>query len=75
MKIARATEGEDVKAIESGDVIEFRGTEGSQSALVLLASDNALIIDLCDGSTPMSVLASDLEELRVFDPVALQIAA
>ena len=77
MKIVstRGPKGADVQAIHSGDVIEFRGADGNQSALVLLASEDGLIIDLCDDSTPISVRLDELEDVRVFDPYALQIAA
>jgi len=61
--------------IQSGDVIEFEGPEGTTTALVLLASGDALILDTLDGSTPVSVLTTELPGLRVFDPVALERAA
>ena len=61
--------------INSGDVIEFEGPEGTTSALVLLASGDALILDTLDGSTPVSVLTWELEGVRVFDPVALELLA
>jgi hypothetical protein len=61
--------------IHSGDVIEFEGPEGTTSALVLLASGDALILDTLDGSTPVSVLTCELEGVRVFDPVALELLA
>ena len=54
--------------ITSGDVIEFAGKKGPISALVLLASGDALIIDLLDCSTPRSVLAYELAGVRRFDP-------
>lgn len=53
-------------ALAIGDVIEFEGPEGPVSALVLLAHDDAVIIDLCDGTTPMSVLLEELGDLRVY---------
>jgi hypothetical protein len=43
--------------------------------LVLLASGDALILDTLDGSTPVSVLTCELEGVRVFDPVALELLA
>ena len=49
-----------MQAIQSGDVVEFDGPEGPTSALVLLAHDDALILDLLDDSTPVSVLANEL---------------
>jgi hypothetical protein len=64
-----------MSSIHSGDVIEYEGPEGTTTALVLLASGDALILDALDGSTPVSVLTSELPGLRVFDPIALELAA
>jgi len=38
------------------------------SALVLLATGDAVILDTCDGSTPVVVRLIDLGPVRVFDP-------
>ena len=64
-----------MNAIQSGDVIEFEAPEGAVSALVLLAHDDALILDLLDDTTPVSVLASELAGLRVFVPETIDLAA
>jgi hypothetical protein len=64
-----------MQTVKTGDVIEFETREGTVSALVLLASNDALIVDLLDGSTPLSVLRSELEGVRVFDPEVLDLAA
>jgi hypothetical protein len=64
-----------MQAIQSGDVVEFDGPEGPTSALVLLAHDDALILDLLDDSTPVSVLANELTGLRVFVPESFDVAA
>jgi hypothetical protein len=53
--------------IRSGDVIEFEGPDGPTSAMVLLASGDALIIDLLDGRTPQAVQTFELQGVRVFD--------
>ncbi len=45
----------------NGDVI---------SALVLLAADEAVILDACDGSTPFVVKRDELVEYRKFVPSA-----
>ena len=45
--------------IDAGDVI---------SALVLLAADEAVILDACDGSTPFVVKRDELVEYRKFVP-------
>ena len=54
--------------IEAGDVIEL--TRGGEvvSALVLLAADEAVILDACDGSTPFVVKRDELVEYRKFVP-------
>ena len=64
-----------MEVVNSGDVIEYEGVEGTTSALVLLASGDALILDLLDGSTPFAVLLEELEGVRVFNPITLDIAA
>ncbi|CAN5533258.1 hypothetical protein BH10ACT2_BH10ACT2_14110 [soil metagenome] len=38
------------------------------SALVLLAAGDSLILDTCDGSTPVVARLIDLGPVRVFDP-------
>ena len=38
------------------------------SAIVLLAAGDAVILDPCDGSTPVVVRLVDLGPVRVFDP-------
>ena len=42
---------------------------------MLLASGDSLILDTLDGSTPVAVLSWELEGVRVFDPIALDLAA
>ncbi len=56
--------------IESGDVIEITVGDDVVSALVLLAADEALILDVCDGSTPFVVKRDELVEYRKFVPSA-----
>ena len=41
------------------------------TALVLLAADEAVILDLCDGSTPFVVKRDELVDYRKFEPVAV----
>ena len=53
--------------IEAGNVLEFMLNGEWVSALVLLANDHAVILDLCDGSTPVVMEAQDLREYRLFD--------
>jgi magnesium-transporting ATPase (P-type) len=54
--------------IETGDVIEVTVGDDVVSALVLLAADQAVILDACDGSTPFVVKRDELVEYRKFNP-------
>jgi hypothetical protein len=54
--------------IETGDVIELTVGDDVVSALVLLAAEEALILDACDGSTPFVVKRDELVEYRKFNP-------
>lgn len=56
--------------IETGDVIELTIGDDVVSALVLLAADEAVILDACDGSTPFVVNRDELVEYRKFVPSA-----
>lgn len=59
-----------MERIETGDVIELVLNGEPTTALVLLASENAVILDACDGSTPFVVKQDELVDYRKFDPVA-----
>ncbi|MEQ1873913.1 MAG: hypothetical protein ABL953_09310 [Ilumatobacteraceae bacterium] len=54
--------------IRTGNVIELDIDGVAVSALVLLAAGDAVILDTCDGSTPVVVRLIDLGPVRVFDP-------
>jgi hypothetical protein len=54
--------------IDTGDVIEITRGDSVISALVLLAADEAIILDACDGSTPFVVKRDELVEYRKFVP-------
>jgi hypothetical protein len=54
--------------IETGDVIEIIHGGDMISALVLLATDEAVILDACDGSTPFVLKRDELVEYRKFVP-------
>ena len=54
--------------IESGDVLEIDRDGELISALVLLATEDAVILDACDDTTPFVVRRSDLVEYRRFAP-------
>ena len=65
---ATATAASTAVRLRTGDVIEIEIAGELTSALVLLASGDAVILDACDGSTPFVVRLSDLGDVRVFDP-------
>ena len=53
--------------VMTGDVVEFDLEGGPVTALILLATPEAVILDACDGSTPFVVDPSALANVRVFD--------
>jgi hypothetical protein len=54
--------------LETGDVIEMQIGSEVVSALVLLASDEAVILDACDGTMPFVVERHELVAFRRFEP-------
>lgn len=54
--------------IETGDVLEIERDGEMISALVLLATADAVILDACDDSTPFVIRRSDLVDYRLFSP-------
>lgn len=56
--------------IATGDVIEMMIEGEWTTAMVLLATDEAIILDLCDGSTPVVSRADELGDYRLFDAAA-----
>ena len=56
--------------LEAGDVIELTRGDDVVTALVLLAADEAIILDACDGSTPFVLKRDELIEYRKFVPTA-----
>ena len=56
--------------IDTGDVIELSRGDDVITALVLLAADEAVILDACDGSTPFVLKRDELIEYRKFVPSA-----
>ncbi|MCU1367943.1 MAG: hypothetical protein JWL72_3689 [Ilumatobacteraceae bacterium] len=54
--------------IETGDVLEILRDDELISALVLLATEDAVILDACDDTTPFVIRRSDLVEYRRFVP-------
>ena len=63
------------ETIETGDVVEFELDGELTTALVLLASDDSLILDLCDGELPLVARLHEVEGLRRFSPDADLLAA
>ncbi len=61
-----------MEKLNTGDVIEVRtkaADDDVMSVLVLLATDEFMILDPCDGSTPFVVQHDELVEYRKFDAV------
>lgn len=56
------------ETIEAGDVLEIEVAGNVISALVLLAADEAVILDACDGSTPFVLKRDELVSYRKFVP-------
>lgn len=54
--------------IETGDVIEVRLGGDVVTAMVLLATDEAVILDALDGSTPFVIKHDELVQYRKFTP-------
>ncbi len=52
----------------TGDVIEVDVDGDAVTAIVLLATPEAVILDPCDGSTPLVFRPEHLGLVRVFDP-------
>jgi hypothetical protein len=62
-------------SMQDGDVIEIDALDGPVTALVLLVNAKMVIIDLCDGSTPVVLDRVDLRPYRVFSDTALAAVA
>jgi len=56
--------------LRGGDVIELEIDGDIVSALVLLANNENVIFDLCDGNMPYVARQEDLAHVRVFDGLA-----
>jgi hypothetical protein len=56
--------------LRGGDVIELEIDGEIVSALVLLANNENVIFDLCDGNMPCVARQEDLANVRVFDGLA-----
>jgi hypothetical protein len=62
-------------AVADGAVIEIELEGEPMTALVLLAGDELMIVDPCDGSTPFVVRYDEVGPFRVFEPELLGLAA
>lgn len=59
-----------MEKLSTGDVIEVRtkaDRDDAMTVLVLLATDDFVVLDPCDDSTPFVVLHDELVEYRKFD--------
>ena len=58
--------------LNTGDVIEMKTPDNDViTVLVLLATDDALVLDPCNGETPFVLRADELIEYRKFDAEAM----
>ena len=60
--------------LHGGEVIEIEIDGEPATALVLLASEQGVIVDLLDDSTPAVILWEELHNVRVFSPMVLAAA-
>ena len=58
-----------METLETGDVIELVRDGEPTTALVLLAADEAVILDPCDGSTPFVLTRDEVVDYRKVEPV------
>lgn len=57
-----------LQQLAAGDVIEVTTIDGdAMTVLVLLATDDFVVLDPCDDSTPFVIKNSELTEYRKFD--------
>jgi hypothetical protein len=57
-----------MEQLKTGDVIELKTPDNDViTVLVLLATDDALVLDPCNDQTPFVVNAEELVEYRKFD--------
>ncbi len=60
-----------MEKLHTGDVIEIKADDDVITVLVLLATDDALVLDPCNGATPFVLNTEELVEYRKFDAEAL----
>ena len=54
--------------VQTGDVVEIDVDGDAVTAMVLLATPEAVILDPCNGSMPMVFRPEHLGDVRIFDP-------
>ena len=60
-----------MEQLNAGDVIEVKSGDEVLTVLVLLATEDALVLDPCNDDTPFVVNTEELVEYRKFDAEAL----
>jgi hypothetical protein len=60
-----------MEELHTGDVIEIKSGDDVVTVLVLLATDDAVVLDPCDGATPFVLNTEELVDYRKFDAEAL----
>lgn len=60
-----------MEQLNTGDVIEMAHNGDVITVLVLLATDDSVVLDPCDGATPFVLNTEELVEYRKFDAEAL----
>lgn len=58
------------RTVVTGDVLEIAAGDDAITALVLLAADDFVILDRCDGTTPFVLRRDELVDFKAFDPAA-----
>lgn len=56
-----------MEKLNTGDVIEIKSNDDVITVLVLLATDDAVVLDPCNGATPFVLNNDELVEYRKFD--------
>ncbi|HYN32429.1 MAG TPA: hypothetical protein VES40_07375 [Ilumatobacteraceae bacterium] len=61
-----------MEQLKTGDVIEIKTPDNDViTVLVLLATDDALVLDPCNDQTPFVLNTEELVEYRKFDPESM----
>lgn len=63
----------DPSSLKTGDVIEVDIDGIVETAMVLLASEDMVILDLCDGEVPLVFELKDLHAVRVYKPSSIAV--